>query len=352
MDVPLIHTIWLLTLTLVITAFLAHGWINGPRHEQGANSSFDIKDDANVALLSPIMSEQQRIRIMELKLNAFINWSKDPTFANVPNSHCENQSRLIEFDPQHSGWYGHMVCLDSFSSPATDGKPCLVYDFGIREQPHFGQIMALHFGCEVHAFDPSPVSVDWFKLLPEGHILKRAANYHFHPYGAGGTDGVVRLYEYNWGQVSNIVYPQTLGCSQHRDGVHCNRTKVTQKSFTLPVKTLATIRAELGHLDRSIDVMKVDVEGSEYQFLYSMLDTYGCPDFIQQLTLEWHHFGIDERFGEGSNPHINVLATMLHACGLKSFWVRMLNGWTTRDKLFYDLGMHDMRYNLHSFHRA
>ena len=47
---------------------------------------------------------------------------------------------------------------------------------------------------------------------------------------------------------------------------------------------------ELGHDGRTIDVLKLDVEGSEFQFLENIFDhTGGCPDFINQITLEWHH---------------------------------------------------------------
>ena len=55
---------------------------------------------------------------------------------------------------------------------------------------------------KVHAFDPSPISTEWAKTN-----LKDVPNYTFHPYGAGGKDGVVKLYKYNWGQVSQVRLP-------------------------------------------------------------------------------------------------------------------------------------------------
>ena len=78
---------------------------------------------------------------------------------------------------------------------------------------------------------------------------------------------------------------------------------------------------ELGHEGRTIDVLKVDVEGSEYAFLENLLDSSnGCPAFISQITLEWHHFSWDMRYGEGSNPSMNAISTLLHTCGLKLIW--------------------------------
>jgi len=96
--------------------------------------------------------------------------------------------------------YDHRICLDHLPKPNTNietndkekedkGKaPCLVYDFGIRAQPEFGKTMPKVFGCEVHAFDPSPVSTKWWKS-DASKDLRSMANYHFHPYGAWGFDG-------------------------------------------------------------------------------------------------------------------------------------------------------------------
>jgi hypothetical protein len=79
----------------------------------------------------------------------------------------------------------------------------VVYDFGIRENPEFGMEIAKKYPqCEVHGFDPSPVSVAWWKSFKSSAVELRALpNYHFHGYGAGGKDGTVALYDYNWGQV-------------------------------------------------------------------------------------------------------------------------------------------------------
>ena len=330
---------------------------------QKEQNDFKFDDDTNIASLSSIMTPQQRLRVLELKVNAQMNWAKDSSFGHKTTSFCQNISNLMEFaGATYVNDWSHSVCMDRFSSPKTDGTPCLVYDFGVRQQPQFGLVMAEYFQCEVHAFDPSPVSVDWFNALPDDHVLKAMDNYHFHPIGISGRDGDVELFEYNWNQVSSLKYPQyMLKCGEIGDETmtHCNYTEMDQKSYTLPVKTLSTIIKELQHEHRTIDIMKIDVEGAEWAFLYSMFDVFGCPDFIEQLTVEWHHFGIDPRFGEDSNPDINVLSTMLHACGLKTFWVgtptdperKGRKSWKSMDKIHHDLEMYDVRYALQSFHR-
>ena len=194
------------------------------------------------------------------------------------------------------GLFDHNVCLDHLPEPNTNKlNDCLVYDFGIRAQPEFGQTMAKAFGCEVHAFDPSPISKEWWEggknggLSAELHALE---NYHFHPYGAGGFDGDLQLNEYDWGQVSIVKYPNFKVDCTNSTGGNCKiiDESYKQKTFKLPVKTLPTIMKELGHEERTIDILKLDVEGSEFQFLENIFDhTGGCPDFIDQITLEWHH---------------------------------------------------------------
>lgn len=359
-----------------------------------------LSDTTNVPIPShkdgTSLNLEERLRYLELKTNAHFSFGSDPFFGSTIQSKCINSTDLRPYGcipgadgykdhvPIHKncpGQYDHFICLDHLPDghiPGQEGMvvelsksdfstqrkaqkrkaPCLVYDFGIRDMPTFGAAMARSFGCEVHAFDPSPVSIAWWDS-PRAQALHDLPNYHFHPYGAGGIDGDLTLKEYDWGQVSIIRYPDhTVDCSQYDpskkgQGGGC-RLKNTgrQKSFTLPVKTLPTIIKELGHEGRTIDVMKVDVEGSEFAFLENMFDaTGGCPDFIEQLAIEWHHMPWDPRYGEGASPSINAIVTLLHTCGLKMFWQHSPNGWRSPEKIFVDLEMKDVRYNLASFQR-
>ena len=289
-----------------------------------------------------------------------MNWGNhyDMDSHNEPGA-CKKSSNLIEFDPRckgdddnarhHScpGLFDHSICLDNFppakAPPNTKGGKCLIYDFGIREQPEFGVTMANHFGCEVHAFDPSPVSTEFAKKsLADGTVK----NYHFHPYGAGGRDGNVELFEYDWGQVSILNFARHVDLKKCLDTKDCGHVNPPHKPFSLPVKTLPTIMKELGHTH--IDVIKLDVEGSEYVFLEQMLDTYGCPP-CDQLTLEWHHFTFDQRYGSGSSPSINAISTVLRSCGFKQFFHYTAGGWPSAEYQYTFMGMHNVRYNSVSF---
>ncbi len=250
---------------------------------------------------------EERVRDLELKLNSHIGWITDAKFGSENQVHCKHAEAIDE----------HYVCLDNF--PPKD-KPCIVYDMGIREQPQFGEIMATKYGCEVHAFDPSPVSVEWAeKELPES--LKNNPKYTFHPYGVGGVDGNIRLYNYTWQQVSILRIPVTVSSECDKHG--CELIDPKQDSFMLPVKTLGTIMRELGH--SYISMLKLDVEGSEWAFLEQALDSMGCPP-VDQMSIEYHHYTFDNRYGGVSTPEVNTLTTMLYSCGIKGYQIDYHDG--------------------------
>ena len=106
---------------------------------------------------------------------------------------------------------------------------------------------------------------------------------------------------------------------------------------------------ELGHY--RISLLKLDIEGSEYRFLETMI-TNGFCLLVDQLTLEWHHFDFDLRYGLSSVPVINMLVTLLkERCGLEQFWVHSDEGWPSNLKLFHEMGL-TLYYNLASFKRV
>ncbi|KAK3087731.1 hypothetical protein FSP39_009832 [Pinctada imbricata] len=142
-------------------------------------------------------------------------------------------------------WY---VCLD--------GKwnirpPCLVYSFGIGFDFSFDDDMT-ELGCEVHSFDPSMGLKD--------HV--RNTSVHFHPIGIGGEN------------IENFNPRMDLY-------VH------DEQSWT--IMTLGTVMAALGHTGRTIDLLKIDVEGHEWAVIDYLIDNGFLPK-IKQFSLEYHLF--------------------------------------------------------------
>ena len=120
------------------------------------------------------------------------------------------------------------------------------------------------------------------------------------------------------------------------------------ESFQLPIRTLSSLMKALGHT--KIDVLKLDVEGSEFAMLNEMLDN-GCPP-VDQITTEWHHHSFDSRYMLGSSPPINAINTLLDACGLKQFYLHKDGGWRSPGADYLLRGMHDVRYNLAGWKRV
>jgi hypothetical protein len=52
----------------------------------------------------------------------------------------------------YGGW---TICLDGISESS------IVYSFGVGEDASFDLAVIERYGAEVHAFDPTPSSIDW-----------------------------------------------------------------------------------------------------------------------------------------------------------------------------------------------
>jgi FkbM family methyltransferase len=294
---------------------------------------------------------QSRLDRLERKLNTFLAFDSDPFLNNKITSTCPHKSTLTEYCKKPDGKcdMGDMpICLDDI--PKTN---CIVYDFGIRNEPDFGVILAQEpFNCQVYAFDPSPITRTWFE---ENQELKSLPNYHLYYYGGGAHDEELTLRAYDWGQVSIYQYPTLVvnPTDCYDSGPYIDKCKFhkfgDQEQHKLPVRSVASIMKELGHTE--ISILKLDVEGSEYRILETLIDSGTCQN-ITQLTLEWHHFGYDLRYGHGSDPHLNLLHRLLdEECGLHQFALHSPTGWPSNEKIFASMNL-PLYYNLASFRRG
>lgn len=149
------------------------------------------------------------------------------------------------------------VCPDDLSESS------VVYSFGVGEDISFDLEMIRRFRVQVHAFDPTPRSIVCVRkqTLPEKFI--------FHAYGIAHFDGSCRfLPPENPADVSHTILQR----------------ESSGPAIEVPVRRLSTIMRILGH--RQIDLLKMDIEGSEYDVLSDLLQNRIA---VKQLLVEFHH---------------------------------------------------------------
>lgn len=151
--------------------------------------------------------------------------------------------------------------------PGRLSKDSVVYGVGVGQDASWDLAMIERFGCEVHAFDPTPRSVRW--------VASRSwpAGWRFHPWGLAAFDGEAEFVMPNadpeW---SSYVMNAPAGGTAY-------------EKVRVPVKRLETVMRELGH--GRIDVLKMDIEGAEYDVIDDLLKGSIRPG---QLLVEFHYW--------------------------------------------------------------
>lgn len=140
----------------------------------------------------------------------------------------------------------------------------VIYSFGVGEDVSFDLSLIKMYGGKVYAFDPTPRSVDWVKKQ------NFESNFIFFPYGIADFDGNAPFHppkdsSFVSFKMSNIIDKSNV-------------------SYHFPVKRLSTIIKNNCH-DR-IDLLKMDVEGAEYDVIEDMKKSDIRPG---QILVEFHH---------------------------------------------------------------
>ncbi len=140
----------------------------------------------------------------------------------------------------------------------------IVYSVGVGEDASFDIGLMDKYGLVVHAFDPTPKSVQWVKEQ------QFPASFVMHEYGLADFDGNV-----------SFNPPEN---SEHVSHTLLTRPETQTQAISVPVKRLATIMDELGH--SQIDILKMDIEGAEYDVIEDIANSKIRP---QQILVEFHH---------------------------------------------------------------
>jgi len=150
----------------------------------------------------------------------------------------------------------------------------VVYSFGVGDNVAWDREMIRRFGVTVHAFDPTPGSIAWVKRQ------KLPRQFLFHDYGISNFDGALNFYPPR--KTGNTHY------SQEQRGAG-SATPIRGR-----VNCLTTIMRRLGH--RHLDVLKLDVEGSEFEAIPDLIDSGVTVD---QLLVEIHYQFRSRSFAAG-----------------------------------------------------
>lgn len=174
---------------------------------------------------------------------------------------------------------------------------CVVYSFGVGEDASFDVGMIQKFGVKIHAFDPTPKSIEWVKRqgFPTAFVM--------HEYGIASFDGTVR---FNPPEKADQVSHTLL-----------DKPSTEARAIVVPVKKLTTIMKELGH--DKIDILKMDIEGAEYDVLEDLLKSEIRP---AQLLVEFHH-----RF-----PNVGVEKSKAAISRLRSSGYRLVSVSSTNEE--------------------
>ncbi len=148
-------------------------------------------------------------------------------------------------------------------------KHTIIYSVGVGNNITWDMELIKRFDCEVWGYDPTPKTVEWAK------DQEFSQHFKFIPLGLAGHDGYI---EFEKPKVKEHV---SFSASNDEDAID---------TVSCEVRRLKTLMLENGH--SQIDVLKIDIEGAEYEVIHDMLYEGIRP---KQFMVEFHHglYGIE-----------------------------------------------------------
>ena len=177
--------------------------------------------------------------------------------------------RLLKLDTcsykvrRYGNEYGGFMVYDEILKRK---RGAIVYSFGIGEDLSFSEALINTLDIEIFAYDPTPQSIKYVKH----HSLYGKHNFHFEEVGLSDKDEVSFFFIKPEGaaDVSGSVIP---------------RPKLMKDGIEVKMECINTISKKNGHT--IIDLLKIDIEGSEFKVINGMKDWNVLPD---QICLEVH----------------------------------------------------------------
>lgn len=150
--------------------------------------------------------------------------------------------------------------VDSWSILTDKLHSSVVFSGGVGKDITFEIKLANQYGCRVYLYDPSPTGINTVQklLLPE--------KIKFSPVGLAGNNG-------------EVVF------SKPKNILEGSYTISDEGDTTFSCRKLSELIAE--NCFNEIELVKIDIEGFEYQVLEELLDS---NIMVRQIVVEYHHF--------------------------------------------------------------
>ena len=177
-----------------------------------------------------------------------------------------------------------------YINPKFISEKSIIYSIGIGEDISFDLSLIKEFNCNVYGFDFTPKSVEWI------------ANNNF--------DSKFKFYDYGIGtetKTAKFFFPKNIN---NVSGSLINQKNVNnEKSIDVRVKSLKDIMYDHNHI--KIDVLKLDIEGYEYELLESI--NFSKLQ-VNQILIEFH-----ERFLPDGKAKTLKIINILSSYGFEIF---------------------------------
>lgn len=157
--------------------------------------------------------------------------------------------------------------------PGLVSKESYVVSAGAGTNISFEQELSRVFGCKVDLFDPTPTGIEYM-----AHISNLEPKIKFHEIGLAGVSGVI-----------------PFGLPDREEEGSYRAALPGEHGSSFPCVTVSDLQKASGRPE--IDVLKLDIEGFEYQVIDDLLKSR-VP--IRQLLVEFHtrnQISIKEGFG-------------------------------------------------------
>lgn len=150
----------------------------------------------------------------------------------------------------------------------------VVVSVGIGTDSSFEQdILGRFAGGRIYAFDPTPMSIDYVRTQYETE-----SRFRFFPYGLAGKDGKAIFY-------LPRDKDHAVSCSLLQNN------HFSQEEIEVDVKNFFSLLQICG--ETKIDVLKMDIEGTEFEVIDDILD---YTPRVTQICLETHQFLFNNRY--------------------------------------------------------